>query len=358
MAILVHAPEPTPGTSAPESAAPDLMPSDAVEIPRPDFLQLAWDERLAGHAAARAREWLAEDLGCECDWTSVWLVPDTAVADLLVTARAEGLIAGLPLGPIVAAMVDEAVRFEPLVAEGSRVTPGDAVARLAGPVRDVLTIERTLLNALGRMSGVATATAELVREAAGRACRVYDTRKTVPGWRMLDKYAVRVGGGWNHRLGLADAILIKDNHLAELRREGFGAAEAVRRARGRMQAAFPPRRAASTVVEVELDRLDEFREVLEAGPDVVLLDNMPPPAPHGSAGPAGPVGDPRGLRWNPTGEHRRGRCCGRRKDQHRLAHPRVGLARPGARLGDRPRRRKFALNRAKTPGPRRTQPRA
>jgi len=253
------------------------MPSDAVEIPRPDFLQLAWDERLAGHAAARAREWLAEDLGCECDWTSVWLVPDTAVADLLVTARAEGLIAGLPLGPIVAAMVDEAVRFEPLVAEGSRVTPGDAVARLAGPVRDVLTIERTLLNALGRMSGVATATAELVREAAGRACRVYDTRKTVPGWRMLDKYAVRVGGGWNHRLGLADAILIKDNHLAELRREGFGAAEAVRRARGRMQAAFPPRRAASTVVEVELDRLDEFREVLEAGPDVVLLDNMPPP---------------------------------------------------------------------------------
>jgi len=152
-----------------------------------------------------------------------------------------------------------------------------------------------VLNVVGRMSGVATATRRLVDAVAGTPCRVYDTRKTVPGWRLLDKLAVRLGGGWNHRLGLFDAILIKDNHLAAVAMQGGPAspiagmsaagrpggeaaspAAAVRRARAFLAATFPPTRAEGMVVEIELDSLDALAAVLEAGPDIVLLDNMPP----------------------------------------------------------------------------------
>jgi nicotinate-nucleotide pyrophosphorylase (carboxylating) len=128
------------------------------------------------------------------------------------------------------------------------------------------------------MSGVATATRRLVEAVAGTNCRVYDTRKTVPGWRLLDKYAVRMGGGWNHRLGLYDAILIKDNHLAALAAEGVAPAAAVRRAREFITRTFPPARSEAMVVEIELDAATALAAVLEAGPDVVLLDNMRPPA--------------------------------------------------------------------------------
>jgi nicotinate-nucleotide pyrophosphorylase (carboxylating) len=129
---------------------------------------------------------------------------------------------------------------------------------------------------IGRMSGVATATRQLVDAVAGTGCRVYDTRKTIPGWRLLDKLATRIGGGWNHRLGLYDAILIKDNHLAALAARGLGPAEAVRQARAFVAGAFPADRAARTVVEVEVDSLVQLAAVLPAGPDIVLLDNMPP----------------------------------------------------------------------------------
>jgi nicotinate-nucleotide pyrophosphorylase (carboxylating) len=140
----------------------------------------------------------------------------------------------------------------------------------------VLTAERVILNLMGRLSGIATATRRLVDAVAGTSCRVYDTRKTVPGWRLLDKYATRVGGGWNHRLGLYDAILIKDNHLAALKAAGIAPAEAVRRARAFLGKAFPPERAAAMVVEIEIDSIDQLRPVLEAKPDVILLDNMQP----------------------------------------------------------------------------------
>jgi len=155
------------------------------------------------------------------------------------------------------------------------VQKGDVVATLAGPTRSVLAAERVLLNMLGRLSGVATATRSLVDAVAGTGCRVYDTRKTVPGWRRLDKLATRLGGGWNHRMGLYDAILIKDNHLAALAAGGLGPAEAVRKARAFVASAFPADRAAATVVEIEVDSLTQLVEVLPAGPDIVLLDNMP-----------------------------------------------------------------------------------
>jgi nicotinate-nucleotide pyrophosphorylase (carboxylating) len=254
--------------------SPEPVPRDLAT--GPDFFQLEWSEQLAAHVAARAREWLAEDLGHECDWTSVGLVPATATSALKVVARRDGVIAGLPAAAIVATTADPRLVFEPATADGTPVTAGETVATLAGPTRSVLAAERVVLNLLGRLSGIATATHRLVAAVAGTPCRVYDTRKTVPGWRLLDKYATRAGGGWNHRLGLYDAILIKDNHLAALAAAGIEPAAAVGQARGFLAKTFPPTRAEAMVVEIEIDSIRQIEPVLAAGPDIVLLDNMQP----------------------------------------------------------------------------------
>lgn len=240
----------------------------------PDFVQLAWDDHLAAHVDRLARDWFLEDLAHECDWTSISLVPPDARSELAVVARKPGVIAGLPAAAVVAAVCDPELVFHPRAADGDRVAAGATVATLAGATRSVLSAERTVLNLLGRMSGVATATRTLVDAVAGTPCRVYDTRKTVPGWRLLDKYAVRMGGGWNHRLGLSDAILIKDNHLAAAAAEGVSPEAAVRTSRAFVAKTFPPERSAATVVEVEIDSFAQLGPVLEAGPDIVLLDNM------------------------------------------------------------------------------------
>lgn len=250
------------------------MPSSARTVR--EFRQSAWDDHLARHAADAARSWFAEDLGHECDWTSVALVPAGASAELDVVARRPGVVAGLEAAAIVALVADEQLEWRSLVADGAVVAAGAVVATLGGPTRSVLTAERVVLNLLGRMSGVATATRQLVDAVAGTHCRIYDTRKTVPGWRLLDKLAVRLGGGWNHRMGLYDAILIKDNHLAAAAELDLGPAAAVLRARQFVAATFPPQRAADVVVEIEVDSLEQLKAALPAGPDVVLLDNMPP----------------------------------------------------------------------------------
>jgi len=241
-----------------------------------EFRQSEWNDHLAGHVATRAVEWFAEDLGHECDWTSVGLIDRTARSELAVVARKGGVIAGLAAAGVVAAVADPGLEWRPQVADAATVEPGERVAVLAGATRSVLAAERVLLNLIGRMSGVATATRRLVDAVAGTRCRVYDTRKTVPGWRLLDKYAVRMGGGWNHRMGLYDAILIKDNHLAALAAAGISPAEAVRRARRFVNETFPPARAERMVVEIEIDAAGALDGVLEAGPDIVLLDNMTP----------------------------------------------------------------------------------
>ena len=250
------------------------MPSSARTVR--EFRQSAWDDHLARHVADAARSWFAEDLGHECDWTSVALVPAGASAELDVVARRTGVVAGLEAAAIVARVADEQLEWRSLVADGAVVAAGAVVATLRGPTRSVLTAERVVLNLLGRMSGVATATRQLVDAVAGTHCRIYDTRKTVPGWRLLDKLAVRLGGGWNHRMGLYDAILIKDNHLAAAAESDLGPAAAVLRARQFVAATFPPQRAADVVVEIEVDSLEQLKAALPAGPDVVLLDNMPP----------------------------------------------------------------------------------
>jgi nicotinate-nucleotide pyrophosphorylase (carboxylating) len=255
---------------------PDQDPLDRDVAAGPGYRQLRWDDHLARHVARLAVGWLAEDLGHECDWTSVGLVEAATRSELAVVSRREGVIAGLPAAAIVAAATDAALVLEPRVADGAFVPAGETVATLAGPTRSVLAAERTLLNLLGRLSGIATATRRLVDAVAETPCRVYDTRKTVPGWRLLDKYATRAGGGWNHRLGLYDAILIKDNHLAALAAAGIDPAAAVRRARAFLGQTFPPSRAEAMVVEIEIDSIAQLQPVLAASPDIVLLDNMEP----------------------------------------------------------------------------------
>ena len=240
----------------------------------PEFLQLAWDDRLAAPVARLAADWFLEDLAHECDWTSISLVAPDARSELAVVARKPGVVAGLPAAAVVAATADPGLVFHPLLGDGAAVVAGQTVATLSGPTRSVLVAERTVLNLLGRMSGVASATRKLVDAVAGTRCRVYDTRKTVPGWRLLDKYAVRTGGGWNHRLGLYDAILIKDNHLAAAAVEGVSPADAVQIGRAFLAKTFPPERAAAMVVEIEIDSFAQLGAVLAAGPDIVLLDNM------------------------------------------------------------------------------------
>ncbi len=207
---------------------------------------------------------LAEDLMDGVDVTSVATVPEDQLATLDLTARAAGVVAGIP----VAARVFEVesggrTRVELVRSDGDRVLPGDVVVTLSGRTRSLLVCERTALNLLCHLSGVATATAAWADALAGTRARVRDTRKTTPGLRVLEKYAVRCGGGVNHRMGLWDAALVKDNHVVAA--GGVAAAfEAVR-------AQFP-----GVPVEVEVDSLAQLAEVVDAGADLVLLDNFTP----------------------------------------------------------------------------------
>ena len=210
---------------------------------------------------------LAEDVG-PGDATTLALVDEQATAAARIVARHELVPAGVEVAAEVFRMVDPSLKIECLCPDGVPVGEGAAILRVEGPARALLTAERTALNLLQRMTGIATATECLVRIVADYGTQILDTRKTVPGLRRLDKYAVKCGGGTNHRIGLHDAILIKDNHLAFWRRKNLGTlADAVRTAR----AAWPRLK-----IEIEVDTLDQLREALPGKPDWVLLDNMPP----------------------------------------------------------------------------------
>lgn len=205
---------------------------------------------------------LAEDLGRAGDLTSQAVIPADATARAAIVVRRAGVVAGLPFVAPLFARLDPAVTVAYGATDGDRVAAGTTVARLSGPARAVLAGERTALNLLGHLSGIATATRELVDLVAGTNATVVDTRKTTPTLRALEKYAVRCGGGGNHRFGLDDAILIKDNHVAVAGSVG----EAIRRARAHAGHLVK--------IEAEIQRLDQLDEALEAGADVVLLDNF------------------------------------------------------------------------------------
>lgn len=207
---------------------------------------------------------LKEDLGRAGDITSAATIPVEATAEAVFGARKEGVLAGLALAEAAFREIDASVVFTALKRDGDRIGKGEAAARVSGPARAILSAERVALNYLCHLSGVATATAALVAKVAHTKARICDTRKTLPGLRAFEKYAVRCGGGWNHRYGLDDAILIKDNHIAV----AGGVVAAIERARA--HAGHMVR------LEVEVDSLPMLGEAMTARPDAVLLDNMPP----------------------------------------------------------------------------------
>ncbi|MEM9882153.1 MAG: carboxylating nicotinate-nucleotide diphosphorylase [Planctomycetota bacterium] len=228
------------------------------------------DARLDALIAA-ARE---EDLGLAgLDATSRLMIDSSQPGRAAVVSRRPGVVAGLALMPRVVAAYDPAVRLEATAVDGAAVSPGDRLAALAGPLASILTLERVALNFLGHLSGVATHTAAFVDRVRGTGAEVVDTRKTLPGLRCLQKYAVACGGGGTHRMGLYDAVLIKDNHLAHLAGQPPEAwTAALRGVAQRARAEVPGLK----FVMVEVDTLDQLDRVLPAGVDLILLDNMDP----------------------------------------------------------------------------------
>lgn len=246
-----------------------------------DFTQIEWDDQLADDCRQLVRLAVREDLDRTYDWTTVALVSEEALGRAVVAARQPGVVAGVKAAQFALTEMDTQLTWQTLLDDGSAVPIGGGIAELSGSARDLLTAERLILNLLGRLSGIATLTRRYVDAIAGTKARVYDTRKTTPGWRRLEKYAVRCGGGHNHRAGLYDAVLIKDNHLAFSASQKHGApysaAKAVVAARLFLADMLPVHPAAGQMlVEVEVDTLAQLEEVLPAGPDIVLLDNMSP----------------------------------------------------------------------------------
>ena len=204
---------------------------------------------------------LREDIGIG-DVTSDSVVPADAAATGTILSKGDGIIAGLDVAEEIFRMLDPDIVFERLVSDGDQVSPGQNLAIAEGPARPILTAERTVLNFLQRLSGIAAMTSKYVQAASGYHAAVIDTRKTAPGWRALEKYAVRVGGGGNHRFGLYDAVLIKDNHIVA----AGGIANAVARAREQIPHTM--------TIEVETKQMYQVREALEAGADIIMPDNM------------------------------------------------------------------------------------
>jgi nicotinate-nucleotide pyrophosphorylase (carboxylating) len=206
---------------------------------------------------------LDEDLGRAGDITSIATIPETTEARAIMIARQAGVIAGLPLAVATFQRLSGDINIQAYIRDGAAVTSGAHVLTISGPARAVLSGERTALNFVGRLSGIATLTSDYVRHTAGTKLRICCTRKTTPGLRALEKYAVRCGGGFNHRFGLDDAILIKDNHIAV----AGGVTAVLERARAHTGHLVR--------IEIEVDTLAQLREVLDTGlADVVLLDNM------------------------------------------------------------------------------------
>ena len=210
---------------------------------------------------------LAEDLG-QGDVTSEILIPLDLVGKAYILVKEEGVIAGLEVAEKVFRHVDPTLKVEILIKDGAKVKAGDITANVSGAVISILEAERTAINFVQKLSGVATATAKYVAKVQGLKTNIVDTRKTTPGMRLLEKYAVRMGGGKNHRLHLGDGILIKDNHLVALRAMGLSLKEIVAKAKKNAPKGIR--------VEVEATSLQEALDAAGAGADMILLDNMPP----------------------------------------------------------------------------------
>ncbi len=210
---------------------------------------------------------LREDIG-QGDLTTLAVIPAEAQASADVLMKESGVVAGLPVLAAVFTAVDPALRVTLRMAEGAAVEAGTVIAQVAGSARSILSGERVALNLIQRMCGIATLTARYVAAVRGTRAQILDTRKTTPGLRALEKYAVRVGGGRNHRFGLYDGVMLKDNHLALLAAHGIPAPEALRHAK----ASVGP----MVRVEIEVETVEAAGQAASAGADLILLDNMPP----------------------------------------------------------------------------------
>jgi nicotinate-nucleotide pyrophosphorylase (carboxylating) len=209
------------------------------------------------------RRALEEDLGRAGDLTTGFLIPPGGTVRAAIIARESGVVSGLVAAAIAFHLIDPAIRMEVAAPDGSSISSGDTIAAVEGPARSILSAERVALNFLGHLSGVASATNELVMRIVGTHAHIICTRKTIPGLRLLQKYAVRCGGGLNHRFGLDDAILVKDNHIAAT----GGLAPVMARLRGTL--------GPMVKIEVEVDTMQQLEEALALGFDAILLDNMP-----------------------------------------------------------------------------------
>ncbi|MEK8132997.1 carboxylating nicotinate-nucleotide diphosphorylase [Paenibacillus filicis] len=209
------------------------------------------------------RAWLEEDIGMG-DVTTMTTIPEESQSTGIIHVKDTGFVAGLAVAEAVFAIVDPELRFEVKATEGQAVQVGTVLAEVHGATRSILLGERLALNLLQRMSGIATRTRQFVDKLDGLPTRLVDTRKTTPGHRMLEKYAVRVGGGHNHRYGLYDAVMIKDNHI----KGAGGITQAIRSARANIPHTMK--------IEIEVENFEQLEEALAAGPDIVMLDNMKP----------------------------------------------------------------------------------
>jgi len=241
-----------------------------------DFRQQTIDTELLEDLSRLVRMAIQEDLGRTADLTTMALVPPGKQGRAAIVARKPGIASGIDLIEAMLQEMDAPIQVEMLVGDSEPFAATKQLAVLTGDSRSLLTCERTILNFLGRLCGIATSTGQFVSEIRGYSSRIYDTRKTTPGWRRLEKYAVRCGGGHTHRLGLCDAILIKDNHLACRADAGgnlLNPKQAVEQARAFLQSgafAFVE----IPIIEIEIDDLEQLEDALAASPDIVLLDNM------------------------------------------------------------------------------------
>jgi nicotinate-nucleotide pyrophosphorylase (carboxylating) len=240
-----------------------------------DYLKVTADATLENDLRALVRLSIAEDLRGALDWTTVCLIDADRRGGCQIVPRQSGICAGLATLRWIIDEFDADLEEECLIADGETLVPGQPIARLQGNVRDLLTSERTILNIVSRMCGIATQTRQYVDRIASTGARLYDTRKTTPGWRLLEKYAVGCGGGHNHRSGLYDGFLIKDNHLAlagEPNRP-LAPSEAAQRAIGWRESQLD-QMVAPAIVEIEVDSITQLHDVLRVEPDIVLLDNF------------------------------------------------------------------------------------
>ena len=240
-----------------------------------DYVTVTPDAELEKDLRALVQLSKAEDLRGEVDWTTVCLIGESVRGACQVVPRQAGVCAGLVTVPWIVEEFDGDLEVELLGKDGDELVPKQPIVNLRGNVRDLLTVERTILNILSRLCGVATQTASYAKAISGYKSRLYDTRKTTPGRRLLEKYSVACGGGNNHRRGLYDGFLIKDNHLAlggtdDAPTPASDAAERAIQWRGKTKDAMT----APAIVEIEVDSLDQLKDVLPTGPDIVLVDNF------------------------------------------------------------------------------------